>query len=144
RLADLDPLGPVAASLMLSTIALLPAALARPLHGIPGSAALLALVVLGVVCTALGLVVFFQLIAEAGPNRASLITYVNPLVAVAVGVGALHEHVGAATLTRLLLILVGSWLAAGRRVEQPAGRGARGARGAPSISAVGCLSSRRR
>src|SRR5438552_1805137 len=120
RLADLDPLGPVAASLMLSTIALLPAALARPLHGIPGSAALLALVVLGVVCTALGLVVFFQLIAEAGPNRASLITYVNPLVAVAVGVVALHEHVGAATLTGLLLILVGSWLAAGGRVEQHA------------------------
>ena len=120
RLADLDPLGPVAASLMLSTIALLPAALVRPPHGIPGSAALLALVVLGVVCTALGLVVFFQLIAEAGPNRASLITYVNPLVAVAVGVVALHEHVGAATLTGLLLILVGSWLAAGGRVEQHA------------------------
>ncbi len=122
HLADLDPLGPVAASLMLSTIALLPAALARPPHGIPipGSAALLALVVLGVVCTALGLVVFFQLIAEAGPNRASLITYVNPLVAVAVGVVALHEHVGAATLTGLLLILGGSWLAAGGRVEQHA------------------------
>lgn len=120
HLADLDPLGPVAASLVLSTIALLPAALARPPHGIPGPAALLALVVLGVVCTVLGLVVFFQLIAEAGPNRASLITYVNPLVAVAVGVVALHEHVGAATLTGLLLILGGSWLAAGGRVEQHA------------------------
>ena len=120
HLADLDPLGPVAASLVLSTIALLPAALARPPHGIPGPAALLALVVLGVVCTVVGLVVFFQLIAAAGPNRASLITYVNPLVAVAVGVVALHEHVGAATLTGLLLILGGSWLAAGGRVEQHA------------------------
>ncbi len=111
---------PIIVSKHLADIALLPAALARPPHGIPGSAALLALLVLGVVCTALGLVVFFQLIAEAGPNRASLITYVNPLVAVAVGVVALHEHVGAATLTGLLLILVGSWLAAGGRVEQHA------------------------
>src|SRR5207302_8503110 len=84
RLADLDPLGPVAASLTVSAIALLPAVLARPPQAIPASA-LWAIAVLGVVCTALGLVVFFQLIAEAGPSRASVITYINPLVAVLLG-----------------------------------------------------------
>ena len=112
RLADLDPLGPVAASLVLATIALLPAALVQRPQVMPGPAALVALVVLGVVCTVLGLVVFFQLIAEAGPGRASIITYVNPLVAVVVGVLVLHEDVGAMALIGLLLILGGSWLAA--------------------------------
>lgn len=61
----------------------------------------------------LGLVVFFQLIAEAGPSRASIVTYVNPVVAVIVGVLVLHEHVGLMSLVGLLLILSGSWLAAG-------------------------------
>ncbi len=112
-LTDLDPLGPVAASLILATIALLPAAIGGWPHAMPSTAALIALAVLGVVCTVLGLVIFFQLIGEAGASRASIITYVNPVVAVIVGVLALHEHVGVVSLLGLLLILGGSWLAAG-------------------------------
>jgi len=112
RLADLDPLGPVAASLSLSAVVLLPAVLARPPHAIPASA-LWAIAVLGVVCTALGLVVFFQLIAEAGPSRASVITYINPLVAVLLGVVVLHEHLGTMAVAGLVLILAGSWLSTG-------------------------------
>src|SRR5438132_14236353 len=115
RLADLDPLGPVAASLTISAIALLPAVLARPPHAIPASA-LWAMAVLGVVCTALGLVVFFRFIAEAGPSRASVITYINPVVAVLLGVVVLDEHLGATSLTGLALILGGSWLSTGGRV----------------------------
>ena len=109
RLADLDPLGPVAASLTISAVALLPAVLARPPQAIPASA-LWAIAVLGVVCTALGLVVFFQLIAEAGPSRASVITYINPLVAVLLGLVVLDEHLGAMSVAGLALILGGSWL----------------------------------
>ena len=104
RLADLDPLGPVAASLTASAVALLPAVFASPPHAIPASA-LWAIAVLGVVCTALGLVVFFQLIAEAGPGRASVITYVNPLVAVLLGVVVLDEHLGPMSVAGLVLIL---------------------------------------
>ena len=118
RLADLDPLGPVAASLVVATVALLPAGLATLPHTMPGPAALWSILVLGVVCTALGLVVFFQLIAEAGPSRASVITYVNPLVAVVIGVLVLGEHIGATSVAGLLLILGGSWLStSGRRVD---------------------------
>jgi drug/metabolite transporter (DMT)-like permease len=113
HLTDLDPLGPVTASLILATIALLPAAILQPPHGMPPPAALIAIAVLGVVCTVMGLVIFFQLIAEAGASRASIITYVNPVVAVVVGVLVLHEHVGVMSLVGLLLILGGSWLAAG-------------------------------
>ena len=110
-LSKLDPMGPVAASLLVSSLALLPFALAWPPRGWPAPSALISLAVLGVVCTVMGLIVFFQLIATAGPSRASLITYVNPVVAVIVGVLTLHEHVGAMSLAGLLLILGGSWLA---------------------------------
>ncbi len=115
HLTDLDPLGPVAASLILATIALFPAAIGGWPHAMPSGAALISLAVLGVVCTVLGLVIFFQLIGEAGASRASIITYVNPVVAVIVGVLALHEHVGVMSLVGLLLILGGSWLSVDSR-----------------------------
>jgi drug/metabolite transporter (DMT)-like permease len=109
-LSDLDPLGPVTASLVLAALALLPAAIATwPAH-VPQPSAIWAIVVLGVVCTALGLLVFFRLIAVAGPGRASVITYINPLVAVLVGVGVLGESVGAFAIVGLLLILAGSYI----------------------------------
>jgi drug/metabolite transporter (DMT)-like permease len=113
RLADLDPLGPVAVSLALAAIALLPAAIVAPPDEAPSLDALGSIVVLGVVCTAAGLVAFFRLIAEVGPGRASVITYVNPLVAVVLGVLVLDERLGAMSVVGLLLILGGSWLSTG-------------------------------
>lgn len=115
RLVDLDPLGPVAASLLLGTVALLPAAVSRWPNSLPTPTALVSLAVLGIVCTALGLVIFFQLIAAAGPSRASVITYVNPLVAVLAGVLVLGEHLGLMSVVGLTLILGGSWLSTGGR-----------------------------
>jgi drug/metabolite transporter (DMT)-like permease len=123
RLADLDPLGPVTASLALATIVLLPAALAGWPRAFPSPAVLGAIAVLGVICTAIGLVVFFELIAEAGPNRAAVITYLNPLVAVAIGMIVLDERLGIMSFVGLLLILGGSWLSTGSggRVERTSG-----------------------
>lgn len=120
RLADLDPLGPVSVALALATLALLPAALVAPPDAVPSGEALASLGILGVVCTALGLVLFFSLIAESGPSRASIITYVNPLVAVVLGVLVLDERLGAASILGLALILAGSWLATRRSPERPA------------------------
>lgn len=115
RLVDLDPIGPVTASLALATVVLFPFALAGAPRTMPPPAALGAILVLGALCTALGLVVFFSLIAEAGPTRASVITYVNPLVAVVAGVLALGEHIGTMSVAGLALILGGSWLSTGGR-----------------------------
>jgi drug/metabolite transporter (DMT)-like permease len=115
RLADLDPLGPIAASLGAATVVLLPAAIATPPEGVPPAEALWSLAVLGIVCTALGLVLFFLLVIEAGPGRASVITYVNPLVAVLLGVLVLDERLGVTSVVGLLAILVGSWLSTGGR-----------------------------
>jgi drug/metabolite transporter (DMT)-like permease len=118
-LSDLDPIGPVAVSLAAAALVLAPAAVIAPPGGVPSADALASIVVLGVVCTALGLVVFFRLIGEAGPSRASVITYVNPLVAVALGVVVLGEHPGATSVVGLVLILGGSWLATGGRAAEP-------------------------
>jgi drug/metabolite transporter (DMT)-like permease len=119
RLAELDPLGPVAVSLGIATIALVPGVLAELPAEVPPEDALASLVVLGIVCTALGLVLFFQLITAAGPTRASVITYVNPLVAVVLGVLVLDEQLGVSSVAGLVLILAGSWLATGGRVRAP-------------------------
>jgi drug/metabolite transporter (DMT)-like permease len=123
RLADLDPLGPIAASLALAAVVLVPAVAVTPPEGLPSAGALGSLAVLGVVCTALGLVLFFRLIVAAGPSRAAVITYVNPLVAVVLGVLVLDERLGAMSFLGLLAILAGSWLATGGR--RRTGTGAR-------------------
>lgn len=118
RLADLDPLVPVAVSLGIAGIALTPAAILFPPDRTPSLEALGSIAVLGVVCTALGLIVFFQLIAEVGASRAAVITYVNPVVAVLLGVLALDERLGATSLVGLVLILAGSWLATRARKQR--------------------------
>ena len=72
---------------------------------------LLALAALGVICTAAAFLIFFRLIAEVGPARATVITYINPAVAVALGVVVLGEHLTAAVGVSFVLILGGSVLA---------------------------------
>jgi drug/metabolite transporter (DMT)-like permease len=73
--------------------------------------------VLATVCTALAFILFFALIAGIGPARATVITYVNPAVAVLLGVMVLGESVTLGMIVGFPLILVGSILAARRRVE---------------------------
>lgn len=116
RLSDVDPLGPVAASLGVATLLLTPLA-AADLPDEPLSAeALWSVVVLGLVCSALAFLFFFRLIAEVGPGRATIITYINPVVALALGVAILDESVTAGAVVGLLLILAGSWLSTDGRL----------------------------
>ena len=122
-LGGINPLGSVAAGLGLSALALTPLAiLARPVTP-PSTPALLALLGLGTLCTAVALVLYISLITEAGPSRASVITYVNPAVAVVLGVVVLGESFTPLTVAELLLIVVGSWLATDGRI--PPGLAAR-------------------
>jgi drug/metabolite transporter (DMT)-like permease len=110
-LGDLPPLGVVAASLGLCALAYAPYGLTHLPTVAPPDRVLAAVVVLRVVCTALAFVVFFHLIAEVGPVRATVITYVNPAVAVILGVAFLHETFGVAAGIGFVLILAGSFLA---------------------------------
>ena len=79
----------------------------------PGVTAIASLVALGVVCTALALLLFFSLIHTAGAARAALVAYINPAVAALLGVLVLNEPFGWGSVLGLGLILFGSWLATG-------------------------------
>lgn len=111
HLADLDQRAVMGAGLCVATVLLAPGAALDPPETMPSAAALTALAVLGLVCTAAGLVVYGMLVAEAGAGRSLVVTYVNPLVAVALGVVFLGERPGPGALVGLVLILAGSWLA---------------------------------
>jgi drug/metabolite transporter (DMT)-like permease len=116
HLTAVDPLGPVAGALGIASILLLPFALLGAPTETPTDQAIASVVVLGLVCTALAFLIFFRLIAEVGPSRASIITYVNPVVALALGVAILDEHLTTGAVAGLLLILAGSWLSTDGRL----------------------------
>jgi drug/metabolite transporter (DMT)-like permease len=114
RLASLPALGIVTASLCLTAIAYAPAGVAQlPAH-LPSWQVLTAVGVLAVVCTATAFLLFFALIRETGPVRAMLITYLNPAVALALGMALLHEPFTAGAGVGFVLILAGSYMATRR------------------------------
>jgi drug/metabolite transporter (DMT)-like permease len=114
KLADLPNLGVVAASLSLTALGYAPAALLELPREWPGSGPVASVATLGVVCTALAFLLFFGLIREIGPVRATVITYVNPAVAVALGVLVLGEPFGINTALGFVLVIAGSVLATRR------------------------------
>ena len=103
-------------SLAFAALLLTPAAALTAPPTLPSGGALAAIVALGFVCTALAFVIYNVLITEAGPSRASVITYVNPVVAVALGVTLLGDRPGTGAVAGLLLILAGSWLSTDGRL----------------------------
>ncbi|MBV9094672.1 MAG: EamA family transporter [Streptosporangiaceae bacterium] len=111
KLAALPPVAVNAACLGAAAVVYAPAAALTWPRSVPSPQVLAALAALGVVCTAAAFLVFFRLIAEVGPARATVITYVNPAVAVALGVIVLGEHLTAAIGVSFVLILGGSVLA---------------------------------
>ncbi len=110
-LGDVPRLGMTAACLAFAALVyLVPAATNLP-HSMPSAKVIASLVGLAVVCTAVAFVVFFALIAEVGPARATVITYLNPAVAVALGVTLLNEPFTVTIAVSFGLILLGSVLA---------------------------------
>jgi drug/metabolite transporter (DMT)-like permease len=126
RLTDVPALGVVAISLTAVTLVYAPLAwVARP-DASPPAKVWWAVAALAVVCTAIAFIVFFALISEVGPERATLITFVNPAVAIILGAAVLDEKITAATVAGFFLVLCGCWLATRpdrvteRLVHQPA------------------------
>lgn len=113
RLADLPSLGVVAASVAICALAYLPVGVVQlPAHW-PNARVVASVVVLGVVCTAAAFMFFFELIGEVGPVRSTVITYLNPAVAVTLGVVFLGERFTVGTALGFVLVLTGSFFATG-------------------------------
>jgi drug/metabolite transporter (DMT)-like permease len=114
-LPGVPPIVVVAATMGASALLSLPFALLDPPSGTPGVDAVGALAALGVFGTGIAFVFFYDLIGTVGPARASLVAYVAPGFAVVYGVALLGEDVSVTTLVGLVLILLGSYLAANER-----------------------------
>lgn len=112
-LGDTPALGVIAASLCLSALAYAPFAALNWPDTMPSAHVIESVLGLALVCTALGFLVFFALVGEVGPVRATVIAYVNPAVAAAVGVVLLGEQVTAGMAGGFGLVLAGSVLAIG-------------------------------
>ena len=116
HLADLDPRASMGAALAVAAVALTPGVVVAPPTEVPSGSALVALAVLGFFCTAAAFVFYGALVAEAGPGRALVITYIAPVVALTLGVAVLGEEPGTGAVVGLLLILAGSWLSTDGRL----------------------------
>jgi drug/metabolite transporter (DMT)-like permease len=115
-LSGLDGRATMGASLAIAAVVLTPVAALDPPTEVPPAGALAAIVVLGLVCTAAAFVTFAELVRTAGPTRSTIVTYVNPVIALALGVALLDEQPGAGAVVGLLLILAGSWLSTDGRL----------------------------
>lgn len=110
KLAGVPSLAVVSASLSITAVVYAPFALTSHPHDV-GAKVIWSVIGLAVVCTAIAFLVFFALIAEAGPTRSTVITYVNPAVAILLGVTVLGEHLTAGMMVGFPLVLIGSVLA---------------------------------
>ena len=116
-MTGVSALGVVAASLAISALVYAPLAAFNWPSAFPSAHVVESVVGLAVVCSAAAFLIFFALIREVGPLRATVITYVNPAVAAALGVTLLNERLTAGMVIGFVLVLAGCFLATGRAPE---------------------------
>ena len=97
-------------AMAITTVFWAPVAIAQWPSSISMNSAL-SLIALGVFSTAIAFILFFKVMAEIGPARSSLVTYLNTAIAVVLGVIILREPLTVGIIVGLPLVLVGSYLA---------------------------------
>ena len=111
KLRHVPSMGVIAVSLSIVAVLYLPFTISEMTEGIPSPSVVGSILVLALICTALAFVLFFELIATAGPVRATVITFVNPAVAVLLGLVVLSEPLTWGTVVGFPLVLLGSYWA---------------------------------
>ena len=124
-LSDVSSIGVIAWSLFIAGLIYLPIVLvevARDSWRAPGVShvttnVILSVIALGVLCSAIAFVALFALVDEVGPTRTTVITYINPAVAIILGIIILSEPITIGILIGFPLVLIGSVMATRRNVE---------------------------
>lgn len=119
-MSDVPGIGLAGVSLGISAIVYVAAVAvssAWPTHW-PNWQVIVAVLILGLICSALAFIVFFALIGEVGPVRATAVTYLNPAIAIVAGALLLGEPVTVWTIVGFVLVIAGSWLV-NSRVRKP-------------------------
>ncbi len=119
QLGGLSSIGVMALSLALCAVVYVPIAALQWPATVPTPDVLGSIIILAVLCTAAGFLVFAALIEEIGPVRATVITYISPAVAAVLGVAVLHETLTPPMLLGFALVIAGSTLATRSRGESP-------------------------
>ena len=109
KLKDVPAIGVITGSLILASLVYLPFAPFLMPEKV-SLASVSSVIGLGVLCTAAAFIAFFALIAEVGPARATVITYVNPAVAIVLGALVLDEPLTSGMLLGFPLVILGSFL----------------------------------
>jgi drug/metabolite transporter (DMT)-like permease len=115
---EIDPIAINGLAMISAAIFFLPFALfALPDH-MPTAHVIASQITLGLLPTAMAFILFFELMRDVGPARASLVTYLNTAFAVVLGVVILHEPLTLGILVGLPLVLIGSYFAGRKSVTQ--------------------------
>ncbi len=110
KLPDVSGIAINAVAMALTAIFYLPFTIALwPDHTVSPEATY-SVIALGILSTGLAFAIFFSLIADIGPTRASLVTYWNTAIAVLLGVIILSEPLTVGLGIGLPLVMLGSWL----------------------------------
>jgi drug/metabolite transporter (DMT)-like permease len=121
RLADVPSIGVIALSVAVVAVLYLPASVGAARGGLPSPEVIAAVLVLGLVCTALAFVLFFALIARVGPVRATVITFINPAVAIGLGIVVLGEPLTWGMAIGFPMVVLGAfWATRPVRAPEPA------------------------
>lgn len=113
-LKGVPSLGVIAVAMTINAVIYAPFAVATwPTTSVPAPA-WFSVIALGAVCTALAFIVFFALIKEVGASRTTVITFINPAVALVLGVLVLSEPITAGLAIGFPLVILGSILATRR------------------------------
>jgi drug/metabolite transporter (DMT)-like permease len=112
KMAGAAPEAVAGGTMVVATLATAPLLAASPPAGSPSLDAIGSLLALGAGGTGIAFVLYYTLIAEVGPARASMVGYVAPAFSIAYGVVLLGEELTLAAIGGLVLILAGSWLGA--------------------------------
>jgi drug/metabolite transporter (DMT)-like permease len=132
RFRDAQPIGVATSTMFASAVLVLPLALISfPSDG-PALGSVAAIAALGAAGTGVAFVIFYTLIAEVGPGKASIVAYIAPVFAVIYGVAFLDEAFTLGTLVGMALILGGSWIAGQARKPARATTGAVAVRSRPA------------
>ena len=108
---DVPPVGVTSCALTVCALGYAPVALLNLPSRVPSSGVIASVLVLAVVCTAVAFLIFFTLINEIGPVRATVFTYINPAVAAVLGIVVLRESFTALMAAGFVLVLAGSVMA---------------------------------
>jgi drug/metabolite transporter (DMT)-like permease len=112
-LTGVDALTLATGSMIASSIALIPFAIAQWPAGAISASAWGAVLSLGIACTGVAYIIYFHLLNVAGPARAMTVTFVIPVFGILWGAMFLHEHVSLAMLEGCAIVLAGTALATG-------------------------------